>query len=174
MNFVAILIGLMVSAFTLNFNETDTNNWYIVNDGVMGGLSEGTIEYTKNTVLFSGELSLKNNGGFASFQGPRAEYDLSKYDKVTIRHRGYGGTFGLRFKTAEPYYMPYFKVEFEPTKEWSESTFAMSDIDQWRLLDKTGKKISNDELASIIRMGIIKSDKKEVPFELEVDYIKFE
>ncbi|MEM9051153.1 MAG: CIA30 family protein [Bacteroidota bacterium] len=164
----------MIAAFTLNFNETDTNNWYIVNDGVMGGLSKGKIEYTENTVLFTGELSLKNNGGFASFQGPRGDYDLSKYEKVTIRHRGYGGTFGLRFKTTEPYYMPYFKVEFEPTKEWTESTFAMNEIDQWRLLDKTGEKISKDELSSIIRMGIIKSDKKEVPFELEVDYIKFE
>jgi len=174
MTYVMAILTMVLSSYMMNFNETETNNWYIVNDDVMGGLSKGTLKYSDSTVVFSGELSLKNNGGFASFQGPREEYDLSKYEKVTIRHRGYGGTFGLRFKTTEPFYMPYFKAEFKPSEEWEETSFAMNEIEQWRLLEKTGKKISKDELDSIIRMGIIKSDKKEVPFELEVDYILFE
>ncbi|MGB6037691.1 MAG: CIA30 family protein, partial [Cryomorphaceae bacterium] len=91
-----------------------------------------------------------------------------------IRHRGYGGTFGFRLKTSEPFYMPYYKVEFTPTEEWQESSFVLSDFAEWRLSDKTGDKISNDDLAEIIRMGIIKSDKKTIPFSLELDFIRFE
>lgn len=167
-------MSIFVSSYILDFNKSDTNNWTVVNDGVMGGLSKGKLNYTDTSVIFEGELSLANNGGFSSFQGQRGEYDLSGYKKVTIRHRGYGGTFGFRLKTSEPFYMPYFKVEFTPNKEWQESSFVLNDFAEWRLSDKTGDKISKDDLAEIIRMGIIKSDKKTVPFSLELDFIRFE
>jgi NADH dehydrogenase [ubiquinone] 1 alpha subcomplex assembly factor 1 len=42
-------------------------DWQAVNDGVMGGVSEGTFQITdRNTLAFVGTLSLENNGGFAS------------------------------------------------------------------------------------------------------------
>jgi hypothetical protein len=174
MNLITSFLALLMTAYTYNFGNNDTNNWRVVNDGVMGGLSKGVLTYAENSLIFEGELSLANNGGFASIQGPQGNYDLSDYDKVTIRHRGYGGTFGFRMKTEEPYYMPYFKMEFSPMENWTETTYELKNFDQWRLLNKTGQKISEDELSSIIRMGIIKSDKKTVPFRLEVDYIRFE
>jgi hypothetical protein len=38
----------------------------VVNDGVMGGLSQGAIEMTQNdSLLFKGNISLQNNGGFS-------------------------------------------------------------------------------------------------------------
>ena len=167
-------MSLFVSPYLLNFNQSDTNNWTVVNDGVMGGLSKGKLTYTDSSVVFEGELSLANNGGFASFQSRNGEYDLSGYKKVIIRHRGFGGTFGFRLKTSEPFYMPYYKAEFTPTEEWQESSFVLSDFAEWRLSDKTGEQISKDDLSEIIRMGIIKSDKKTVPFRLELDFIRFE
>ena len=160
--------------YIVDFSNSETNTWTAVNDGVMGGLSEGNLTYTDGSVIFEGELSLANNGGFASFQSPQGGYDLSKYSTVTIKHRGYGGTFGFRLKTSEPFYTPYYKAEFNPAKEWQESTFRLSDFAEWRLSDKTGGKIAKDDLAKIIRMGIIKSDKKEASFLLELDFIKFE
>lgn len=174
MQAILLLMSIFPSSFLLNFNTSDTNDWNVVNDGVMGGLSQGKLTYTENSVIFDGKLSLANNGGFASFQGNRGDYDLSKYDKVTIKHRGYGGTFGFRLKTSEPFYMPYYKVEFSPTEEWQESSFDLSEMPEWRLADKTGEKISQDDLAEIIRMGVIKSDKKTDPFQLEIDFIRFD
>ncbi len=167
-------MSLFTSTFLLNFNTSDTNDWTVVNDGVMGGLSQGKLIYTDNSVIFEGKLSLANNGGFASFQGKRGEYDLKSFKTITIKHRGYGGTFGFRLKTSEPFYMPYYKVEFTPTKEWQESSFNLRDMPEWRLADKTGDNISADDLSEIIRMGIIKSDKKTDPFQLEIDYIRFD
>lgn len=40
--------------------------WRSTNDNVMGGISQGGVRYDGETSLFSGELSLENNGGFSS------------------------------------------------------------------------------------------------------------
>ena len=51
------------------FDGKDGMSWQVVNDGVMGGLSEGKL--TPNlagTMMFSGMLSLENNGGFSTFR----------------------------------------------------------------------------------------------------------
>ena len=41
------------------------NQWKAVNDRVIGSVSKGTLRRTlENSLLFSGALSLKNNGGF--------------------------------------------------------------------------------------------------------------
>ena len=42
-------------------------DWQAVNDGVMGGVSDGRFRITdRQTLEFYGTLSLENNGGFAS------------------------------------------------------------------------------------------------------------
>ena len=41
-------------------------NWNIVNDDVMGGISRSSLSMNdENNLIFSGYLSLENNGGFA-------------------------------------------------------------------------------------------------------------
>ena len=37
----------------------------------------------------------------------------------------------------------------------------------------SGSTVSKNKLENIIRIGIILSDKKEGPFELEIDYLAF-
>lgn len=53
---------------SFDFNEAEAiKEWQTVNDGVMGGVSEGKFNITDKKILeFYGMLSLKNNGGFAS------------------------------------------------------------------------------------------------------------
>lgn len=52
----------------INFTEADAaKEWMNVNDGVVGGVSEGEFKITEQKTLeFVGKLSLENNGGFAS------------------------------------------------------------------------------------------------------------
>ena len=43
------------------------NNWIIVNDNVMGGISNSSLSLNnENNLVFNGNVSLDNNGGFAS------------------------------------------------------------------------------------------------------------
>ena len=51
----------------IDFRTPDSGYWTIVNDGVMGGVSDGRFRITADqTMEFFGTLSLENNGGFAS------------------------------------------------------------------------------------------------------------
>ncbi len=43
----------------------ESSQWRVVLDGVMGGLSSGKLTETPSGLQFTGDLSLKNNGGFA-------------------------------------------------------------------------------------------------------------
>jgi monofunctional biosynthetic peptidoglycan transglycosylase len=52
----------------LDFTNPKTSlKWQAVNDGVMGGVSDGQFRVTEEKTLeFFGTLSLENNGGFTS------------------------------------------------------------------------------------------------------------
>ena len=43
--------------------------FYLEMDSVMGGVSQAKLEHDDEQLHFTGQLSLENNGGFASFWG---------------------------------------------------------------------------------------------------------
>lgn len=49
----------------------------------------------------------------------------------------------------------------------------LKDFKEFKVGAQTGKKISQSQLKEVLRLGIILLDKKEGPFQLEIDYIKF-
>lgn len=56
------------------FSSPDSNfGWNVVNDTVMGGVSSGQLVVEDGSLTFTGELSLDNNGGFASVRSPAIE-----------------------------------------------------------------------------------------------------
>lgn len=68
-----VLVGSFVMAddtsqTLFDFTGADVaKEWQTVNDGVMGGVSQGKFKIIdKKTLEFFGTLSLENNGGFAS------------------------------------------------------------------------------------------------------------
>ncbi|MEM8899583.1 MAG: CIA30 family protein [Bacteroidota bacterium] len=155
--------------------DKDGGNWYIINDGVMGGLSQGDGVLEANSLRFFGSVSLKNNGGFSSLRAPFQNMDLSKYETVEMRVRGKGQSFGFSMETSRAWYQPNYKVTFRPkAEEWKVLKFPLKEFGMYRIGQPVGKTISEEALANIIRIGFITNDKKEGPFELEIDYIRFE
>ncbi len=51
-------------------NAGEVATWTTVNDPVMGGRSTSAVTFGNGGLVFSGVLSLENNGGFASARGP--------------------------------------------------------------------------------------------------------
>lgn len=150
------------------------NDWMIVNDGVMGGLSESTVKITKNSLLFKGTVSLKNNGGFASIRSSNQKFDFSNYTAIKIKFRSTGRDFALRLASSDLYYRPNYKHHFgSSTGEWEIVELKMSNFKEYRTGQVSGSIVSKEKLENIIRIGIILSDKKEGPFEIEIDYIEF-
>ncbi len=77
--------------------------WHTVNDDVMGGISSSTVSTDADAqrLVFSGDLSLENNGGFASARSSWSNYDLTRYDGIVLRLRGDGKTYQFRIRTEE-------------------------------------------------------------------------
>ncbi|MCU0536811.1 MAG: CIA30 family protein [Hydrococcus sp. Prado102] len=66
--------------------------WGAIDDVVMGGVSESSIKLNSDRAIFSGNVSVANNGGFASvrtrnFNPP---WDLSSYEGIELRVKGDG------------------------------------------------------------------------------------
>ena len=64
------LFAFMTSITIFQFNNTSNlDDWQVVDDVVMGGKSNGNFQLNKDGyAVFSGDVSLENNGGFSSVQ----------------------------------------------------------------------------------------------------------
>ena len=144
----------------------------VVNDGVMGGLSQGAIEMTQNdSLLFKGNISLQNNGGFSSFRIAGKQWDLSAWKGVEILVKGDGRAYGLRATTDERFLRSSvsFTVDFKTVKDqWVKLQIPFSAMKaSWR-----GRKLKRDfDPAQIKGLGIILADKQAGKFALEIKSI---
>ena len=74
--------------------------WQAVNDGVMGGASDGRFKITDDKTLeFFGTLSLENNGGFASIRTRPTELGIQAGDTLVARVKGDGREYVLNIYT---------------------------------------------------------------------------
>ncbi|AXG72339.1 Complex I intermediate-associated protein 30 (CIA30) [Kordia sp. SMS9] len=153
----------------------DNERWKITNDGVMGGLSEGDYRITDDSVVFSGNISLENNGGFSSYRSNYQKRDLSSYKKIIIHYRSKQYAMGFTLEMDRRWYVPYYKVNL-PTTDWKWVTkeIIFTDFDRYNIGRKRDGKPTQNELANILRIGFISNEKKAGPFKIEIDYIKFE
>jgi len=72
----------------------------IINDDVMGGISTSTLSFSTNrSGVFSGVLSLENNGGFASVRISPARKNLRNLDTFVLRVRGDGQRYKFNVRT---------------------------------------------------------------------------
>ena len=87
--------------------------WSIQNDDVMGGVSEGTVQWQDEGFRWYGHTRLENNGGFSSIRSPWKSFDLTEFDTVRIRCKGTGGPFRIVFDTQYAWFLPNAQTNFE-------------------------------------------------------------
>lgn len=156
-----------------NFDDADAaKQWQSVNDGVMGGRSDGRFKINdEKNMEFFGTLSLENNGGFASVRSKEAKLGLEKGDSVVIRVRGDGREYNFRLNVPRSVSRNSYRQSFKTKKdEWIEVTLPMENfVATWR-----GGVFPNEKFdpSNITGMGIQLSDKKPGAFKLEVEWIK--
>lgn len=154
--------------------ESEKLDWSIVDDGVMGGLSQGKREIGKDGILrFFGTLSLENNGGFSSLRTGNVNLDLSGAEGVVLRVKGDGRTYLVRLGTDAEYRgrEMSFQTGFPTEKgQWTEVKVPFGRfVGTWR-----GTELPDNTFDStkIRRLGLQLADKKAGPFELQVDWIR--
>jgi hypothetical protein len=147
------------------------DRWRIVNDDVMGGVSSSRAVIRDKRILFSGSVSLENNGGFASLRSQIKNYDFAKFSGIEIRLKGGGKLYSISMKET-PYFTGYsFTSTFE-TKE-NDWTVLQIPFDKFKLQYfgrniNSGKKVP---LSKIKEIALLIGDKQEGDFEAEIDYI---
>ena len=161
--------------FNLLFATTEANanaRWYVVNDSVMGGISNSQVLQNDGNLVFTGNVSLANNGGFASI---RTLLDVKNQNitKIVLRVKGDGQTYQLRLRTNEYMDGAAYAHSFSTTKsEWLNIEFLPEDFQltyRGRLLEQQ-PTISFKE---INQLGFMIAGKQAGEFRLEVEKIEF-
>lgn len=152
----------------------DGERWNIINDGVMGGLSEGETWTTGDGVTFKGTVSLQNNGGFSSYKGPFNKMDLSKYKKVIVKYRSKGYTMAMTLEMDRRWFLPYYKRDLPATDwKWVKEEIAFSEFVKYSVGRKRPGAPTIEELKKMLRLGFITNEKRAGDFKIEIDYIEF-
>lgn len=152
--------------------ESSNWRWRIINDGVMGGLSQGKYRTSEEgTGVFEGTLSLENRGGFSWVRTAKGDPQFAESEGIRLMVRGDGRTYGLTLDTSDQYnafsYNHYFVTEKD---RWQEIRIPYTEFRaQW-----FGRKMPMMRITKpgkIRDVGFIISDKKKGPFRLEIGSI---
>ena len=153
---------------------TTDESWRPLNDGVMGGLSEGRITWDEG-MHWVGQTRLENNGGFSSVRAAWGEYNLDGLSSITIQCKGAGGPFKLTMEMSQRWWMPYAYASFEPTADWQEITVDVKDLTWSQAFTGDMETLPlKQALSSVIRLGFMKYDGTAQTFDLDVASIRFE
>lgn len=147
--------------------------WEVVNDDVMGGVSTSQFEVlTNNCGVFSGTVSLENNGGFASVRSAPVREQLKGFTAFVLGVRGDGRGYKFTVRTGAGFDAPLYQCSFMTKPgEWEEHRLAFGDfVPTFR-----GRVLSDVPLldpAKITSLGFLIADKRAGPFRLVVSWIK--
>jgi NADH dehydrogenase [ubiquinone] 1 alpha subcomplex assembly factor 1 len=145
------------------------SDWHAIDDVVMGGCSNSHMRWSEQGyAVFEGEVSLENNGGFASVRSRAGHYHLDGYDGITLSVRGDGRRYGLNLRLATLLPVLRFEAKFPTTPgRWETVVIPFGQF---------GAKIYGSRVPGTPRLnprwirsfGLIISDKQQGLFRLEV------
>jgi len=166
---IIILIFSMKNLYSQNLvefnNSSDIKNWLIVNDDVMGGLSKSNFYYSNKHAIFEGEISLKNNGGFASVRGNIDKIDVSPIKKINLVIQGDKKKYQLRIKKNKEDYYSYIH-NFKTTGKNEIISIELSEfIPYFR-----GRRLNKDNFShnQIEQISFLIGNKSEEKFKLKI------
>ena len=149
----------------------EPHRWRAINDGVMGGISRGCMRVEAGVGIFSGEISLENNGGFASVRREPQAFDLSDADALSLYVRGDGRRYQLRLYTDQlPRGAAYRALFQPPAGEWQHVALpweAFMPAFRGRLLED----VPPLDPAAITQLGVMLADRTAGPFRLEMAWL---
>ena len=158
-----------IDLFEFRFPEEP---WTNIDDVVMGGVSSSRMRFEDACAIFEGELSLENNGGFASVRSKGVQADLDDFAGIRLRINGDGNTYQLRIRTNANYDGPSYQVTFETrSEEWTEIDLPFADF-KASFRGRSLPDYPKLDPSKISTFGILITDKQEGPFKLNIDRIK--
>jgi len=160
----------------LKFGSGHIDTWQPLNDDVMGGRSSGEVTVAADYLRFAGEVSLENNGGFASVRSPFSAFKLGSYTHLEVRYRCGGQSFAFVLDVTSGYGRTYWKAPMPTCSgEWRTDRIQLSAFQAYRIGQRlpAGGAPSVDELNAMRRLGFITQNKAAGPYTLDIDFVRF-
>jgi NADH dehydrogenase [ubiquinone] 1 alpha subcomplex assembly factor 1 len=159
----------------INFTDAgEILRWIAINDDVMGGVSQSHIGLSPiATGLFRGQLSLENNGGFASIRRRADNYNLDGCTGIILKVKGDGRTYQFRVKNDDDQYdgIAYRTLFVTDAQQWQTITLPVASF----CASFRGRPVLEAPVLrpeQIKQIGFLLADKQQGPFRLEIAWIK--
>jgi hypothetical protein len=156
-----------------NFEKNkDLKQWFIVNDDVMGGISESNLSTNEDgNGIFQGYVSTENNGGFCSIRHRLSKKYIGNNKVLKLKIKGDEKNYQLRIKADRNDYFSYI-VTFKTTGEWEEIEIQLNEMYpsfRGRVLNM--QNFNNNYFEEI---AFLVGNKKNEKFKLIIDRITLE
>ena len=148
--------------------------WTTVNDPVMGGRSTSRITFGEGGLVFSGNISLENNGGFASARSPQ-DLDIGRRatgaKSLRVRALGDGKTYILKVGIAgQPWsYIQRFSTEAAVERIYDLPVAGFRPVGM--RLDPAPDAPQTLDPSRISQVSVYILDKQQGPFEVTIGAI---
>lgn len=153
--------------------------FFVVNDDVMGGVSDSRVYHEDGALVFSGQLRLEHGGGFASMRGPirpgadPSPLDLRDWRGLEIRIRSDGRRYKLTLRDAHTgsdgvVYRSPFETEAGTTQTLR---LPFETFEAWR----RGRRLENApplDRSALREVGVLLSDRQAGDFRIELRAIR--
>ena len=162
------------SMILFDFNDqNDVSDWFNQNDTVMGGVSDSATNWVNGHLVFSGNLSLDNNGGFTSTFGPvndQLPTLTAESDAIIVTARGDGKTYLMQIRNYDnTRYIQRFTTVDDVEQDYVLPLANFESVD-WRLsVIPNAAPMNTDNIAQI---GFYLLDKQVGPFEIAISMIR--
>ena len=169
--FLVLITIQQMTLFDFNF-ESNIRNWKIVDDVVMGGRSNGNFKINDTGYgEFSGDVSLKNNGGFSSVRYNFNTVSSSNLKSFQLRIKGDGNPFQFRVKSSNRQRFSYIYT-FNTSGDWETISIPFNKMEPafrgYKLDQPNFDGLQMEEIA------FLNGNKKEQSFKLFIDSIILE
>lgn len=166
-----VLVSSLSSHIIFDFNKNSSiSNWIVVDDVVMGGKSNGNFQLNKDGKgVFSGKISLDNNGGFSSVRYGFNKLNIEKFKSIVLKIKGDGKNYQFRIKYKSSNYASYI-TSFSSSGEWQEIEIPLNSM----YPSFRGRKLDEPNFfhKSIEEVTFLIANKKNEEFILLIDKIE--
>ena len=154
-------------------DQSDVSDWSNQNDTVMGGVSDSATTWVDGQLVFSGNLSLDNNGGFTSTFGPVNEQLpalMFGADSIIVTARGDGKTYLMQIRNYDnTRFVQRFTTVADVEQDYVLRLADFESVD-WRL--SVIPNAAPIDTTTIGQLGFYLLDKQVGPFELAISMIR--
>lgn len=146
------------------------DGWVNQDDPVMGGVSRSAATWSDGALVFSGNLSLENNGGFASVLSPRTDPAgprMAGATGLTLDATGDGRTYVVQLRSADRAgaYIQRVTTEAGAARSYDLPISGFEPVNFMLQRDQAAPPL---DPADVGQVAIYVTDKQEGPFSLQV------